>query len=322
MGSYDINMKAIMVDKLVKQYKSGVKALNELSLDVNRGEIFALIGPNGAGKSSLINILNTFLSPTSGKVSVLGRDIKNEQNYIRTLIACVSQQVSIDMHLSLNENMMFQSKLYKVDSSTAKNRINNLLDIFGLKQYLKYPVASYSGGIKRRLDIAMNMMSHPEILFLDEPTVGMDVQSRKAMWDMMRKIRDEFGTTIFLTTHYLEEADELSDTICIMKDGHELVQDSPKNLRRFIHQNMIRITLSCKDKAHEYAHNLSELSIIKTLRLNGNVLYAYVNDCKNEFKELIRFLLEHEVDFISIEIAEASLEDVFLALTGKEERIH
>lgn len=319
MNDFDEKAIAIHVDKLVKQYKNGVKPLNELSLEVNAGEIFTLLGPNGAGKSSLINILNTFLSPTTGKVTVLDKDINKDQHFIRTQIACVSQQISIDMHLSLNENMMFQSKLYKVDSSTAKNRINMLLDIFGLKQYLKYPVASYSGGIKRRLDIAMNMVSHPKILFLDEPTVGMDVQSRKAMWDMMRKIRDEFGTTIFLTTHYLEEADELSDTICIMKDGHELVQDSPKSLRSFIHRNMIRITFSCNEKAHECVRELSESSIVNSLRLSGNTLYAYVNDLRHDFKAVNRFLLEHDADFISIEISEASLEDVFLALTSKEE---
>ena len=180
-------MLAIEINKLVKQYKNGVRALDDLNLKVNCGEIFSLLGPNGAGKSSLINILTTFYKPTSGNVTILGKDLCKEPAWVRTQIACVAQRVSIDDHLSLMENMIFQSRLYKVDNATAKKRINTLIDSFGLSQYLKYPVASYSGGVKRRLDIAMNMVSMPKILFLDEPTVGMDIASRKAMWKIMQK---------------------------------------------------------------------------------------------------------------------------------------
>ncbi|NJB06986.1 ATP-binding cassette domain-containing protein, partial [Clostridioides difficile] len=144
--------------------------------------------------------------------------------------------------LSLMENMVFQSKMYKVEPQIAKQRIDSLIDKFDLSSYLKYPTSSYSGGVKRRLDIAMNMVSSPKILFLDEPTVGMDVDSRKSMWDMLLKIRDEYGTTIFLTTHYLEEAEQLSDNICIMKNGKDLAQGTPSSLRSYIRQNILRIT--------------------------------------------------------------------------------
>ncbi|MCB2311867.1 ABC transporter ATP-binding protein [Clostridium tagluense] len=175
-------MLAIEIDKLVKEYKNGVRALDDLSLKVKRGEIFSLLGPNGAGKSSLINILTTYYKPTSGNVTMLGKDLCKNPDWIRTQIACVAQHISIDAHLSLMENMMFQSRLYKVDAQVAKERINSLIDSFKLDQYMKYPTSSYSGGVKRRLDIAMNMVSMPKILFLDEPTVGMDAQSRKTMW--------------------------------------------------------------------------------------------------------------------------------------------
>ncbi|TEB11979.1 Daunorubicin/doxorubicin resistance ATP-binding protein DrrA [Pelotomaculum propionicicum] len=175
-----------------RAFKNGVRALNGLSLSVKQGEIFSLLGPNGAGKSSLINILTTCYAPTSGTVTMLGKDLYKEPAYIRSKIACVAQTVSIDTHLSLLENMMFQSRLYRVDNATARKRINTLIDSFGLSQYLHYPVASYSGGVKRRLDIAMNMVSYPQILFLDEPTVGMDISSRKAMWEIVRKVRDDF----------------------------------------------------------------------------------------------------------------------------------
>ena len=177
-------------------------------MSVKRGEIFSLLGQNGAGKSTLIKVLTTYLHPTSGKIFMFGKDIDHEAAEIRSEIGCVAQKTSIDTHLSLTENMHFQGKLYKIPKQDAKKRMEKLIDCFGLENYLQYPVASYSGGIKRRLDIALNLMSNPKALFLDEPTVGMDIQSRMAMWDMVRKIRTDFGTTIFLTTHYLEEADQ------------------------------------------------------------------------------------------------------------------
>lgn len=198
-------MTAIRVNDLVKKYKNGVQALDGLTLTVNEGEIFSLLGPNGAGKSTLIHVLTTFLRPTSGSAILLGKDVAQEAAAIRTQIACVAQRTSIDSHLSLTENMMFQSKLYRAPKPEAQKRLKTLISCFGLEQYLRYPVSSYSGGVKRRLDIALNMMSNPKVLFLDEPTVGMDIQSRMAMWGMMKKIKNEFGTTIFLTTHYLRK---------------------------------------------------------------------------------------------------------------------
>ncbi len=313
-------MEAIQVSNLVKQYKNGVRALDELSLNVKSGEIFALLGPNGAGKSSLINTLTTYLTPTSGTVTMLGKDLCKEPNFVRSQIACVSQRISIDAHLSLMENMIFQSRLYKVDAGAAKNRINTLIDSFGLEKYLKYPTASYSGGVKRRLDIAMNMVSYPKILFLDEPTVGMDIQSRKSMWEMMKKIRDEFGTTIFLTTHYLEEADELSDTICIMKDGHELVQDTPNNLRQYIRQNILKIGFENIEKAKSCAASLAKANPLKSFDVRGISIFFKVGNIKSDFTSVNRWLLDQGIDFVSLEVLQPSLEDVFLNLTNPNER--
>lgn len=311
-------MLAIEVQKLVKQYKNGVRALDELSMKVNSGEIFSLLGPNGAGKSSLINILTTFYKPTSGMVTMLGKDLCKEPAFIRTQIACVAQCVSIDEHLSLMENMVFQSRLYKVESATAKKRIETLIDSFGLAQYLKYPVASYSGGVKRRLDIAMNMVSYPQILFLDEPTVGMDIASRKAMWEIMQKVRNDFKTTIFLTTHYLEEADQLSDTICIMKEGHELAQGTPGSLRQYIRQNMLRIGFSDTKKAKNCAEALDSLHILSPMKIRENSIFADVGNDRKVFENVNKWLLEKSVPFEAIEIVQPSLEDVFLKLTGTE----
>lgn len=312
-------MLAIEIDKLVKQYKNGVRALDDLSLKVNSGEIFSLLGPNGAGKSSLINILTTYYKPTSGNVIMLGKDLCKNLEWVRTQIACVAQHVSIDAHLSLMENMMFQSRLYKVDAQVAKKRINSLIDSFELSGYLKYPTASYSGGVKRRLDIAMNMVSIPKILFLDEPTVGMDVESRKAMWKMLLKIRDEYGTTIFLTTHYLEEADQLSDTICIMKEGKELAQGTPSSLRSYTRQNMLRIAFSSIERTKKYKAALDKTGLIKFTNVRDNSVFAGVDHSRTAFTAVNKWLLDQHVEFDAIEIVEPSLEDVFLALTGSGE---
>lgn len=312
-------MLAIEIDKLIKQYKNGIRALDNFNLTVNCGEIFCLLGPNGAGKSSLINILTTFYKPTSGKVIMLNKDLCKDSPWIRTQIACVAQKVSIDEHLSLMENMLFQSRLYRIDQQSAKERISSLIKSFDLSGYLKYPTASYSGGVKRRLDIAMNMVSCPKILFLDEPTVGMDAASRKAMWKMLSKIRDEYGTTIFLTTHYLEEADELSNTICIMKNGRNLVQGTPYSLRSYTKQNMLRIAFSSMDNAMECKKALDSTGFTKLTNVRDNSIFAHVEDSKSAFKAVNLWLLNHDAEFEAIEIVKPSLEDVFLTLTGSAE---
>lgn len=312
-------MLAVEIDKLVKQYKNGVRALNDLSLNVNKGEIFSLLGPNGAGKSSLINILTTYYKPTSGNVTMLGKDLCKEPAWVRKQITCVAQHISIDGHLSLMENMLFQSRLYKVDKAVAKERINSLIDSFELSGYLKYPTASYSGGVKRRLDIAMNMVSSPKILFLDEPTVGMDALSRKVMWEMLMKIRNEYGTTIFLTTHYLEEADQLSDTICIMKEGKEIAQGTPGSLRSYIRQNMLRIVFPSAKGTRKYKDALDSTGLIKFTNVRDNSIFVGVDDSRIAFTAVNNWLLNNNVEFDAIEIVEPSLEDVFLALTGSGE---
>ncbi|MGC7870198.1 ABC transporter ATP-binding protein [Desulfosporosinus sp. SYSU MS00001] len=313
-------MTAILVKELVKKYKNGVQALNGLTLSVNEGEIFSLLGPNGAGKSTLINVLTTYLSPTSGSVIMFGKNVVDEAAAIRTKIACVAQRTSIDTHLSLTENMMFQSKLYQVSKTEAQKRMKALISCFGLERYLKYPVSSYSGGVKRRLDIALNLMSNPKVLFLDEPTVGMDIGSRMAMWDMMKKIRNDFGTTIFLTTHYLEEADQLSDTICIMKNGKEIIQGSPNALREYLHQDMLKISFSSNEEAKSCFELLKSAIDLQESDLRRNKIITELKNGHHDLEKATRRLLEHSVSFLGIEIMQPTLEDVFIRLTGIDEK--
>ena len=312
-------MAAILVENLVKQYRNGVQALNGLSLTVNAGEIFSLLGQNGAGKSTLINILTTYLCPTSGNIQVFEKDIYREAPAIRTEIACVAQKISIDTYLSLSENMMFQSRLYKIPNVEAKQRMERLISCFGLERYLKYPVSSYSGGVKRRLDIALNMMSNPKILFLDEPTVGMDVQSRRAMWDMMENIRADFGTTIFLTTHYLEEADRLSDTICIMNAGKEVIQGTPASLRKYLRQDMLKITFADKESAKQNLKQIQKLFADRNAELREENILIPIDDRQENLLRAGQFLCTGHIAFLGLEIMQPTIEDVFIRLTsGKE----
>lgn len=305
---------------MTKIYKNKNKALNNLSLTVKTGEIFSLLGPNGSGKTTLVNILTTYLRPTSGDAHIMGRNLMEDQNFIRTQIACVAQKASIDNHLTLYENMLFQSRLYRLDKSTAKNRMDTLIHALGLRDYVDFRVSTYSGGVKRRLDIAMSMMSYPKILFLDEPTVGMDIESRKTMWSIVKKIQADFGTTVFLTTHYLEEADLLSDTICIMKDGHELVQDSPKNLRRYTQQNLIRINLSSIEKAMEFSEVIKSLPFVRGIRSSEQAIFINTENSKRDFLAINRFALDKAFSFDSIEIVKPRLDDVFMTIIRGDER--
>ena len=313
-------MYAIEVSKAVKKYKNGVQALDQLSLSVKEGQIFSLLGQNGAGKSTLIRILTTYLRPTAGEITMLGKDVYTEAAAIRSEIACVSQHISIDTYLSLEENMMFQSRLYKIPKIDAQKRMEKLIaDVF-LCKYRIYPVSSYSGGVKRRLDIALNMMSNPRILFLDEPTVGMDIQSRMAMWDMMKKIRSDFGTTIFLTTHYLEEADQLSDAICIMKDVKEVIQGSPDTLKSVLRQNVIQVKFATNEDAQKYLPLLQQRQSSQTFSVRNASVLCNSNDDRSDMLDLMTFLLEHHIPLIGVEIVQPTLEDVFIRLTqdGRE----
>lgn len=313
-------MYAIQTQNTVKKYKNGVRALNGINISVKTGEIFSLLGQNGAGKSTLIKILTTYLKPTSGKVIMFNQDIHNQTDVVRSAIACVAQQTSIDTHLSLEENMMFQSRLYKIPKAKAKEKIEELIRDFELEQYRNYPVSSYSGGVKRRLDIALNMMSNPKILFLDEPTVGMDIQSRMRMWDMLLKIRDHFGTTIFLTTHYLEEADQLSDTICIMKDGKDVIQGTPLQLRSLIHQDSLQIQFLTQNEVQECLPLFQQLFVGRSVFARNKSIIVNIQNSHSDMEKAMNFLLKNHIPCQSIQIIQPTLEDVFLRLTTKKEQ--
>lgn len=312
-------MYAIQIENVIKEYKNGVQALSGLNLSVKQGELFSLLGQNGAGKSTLIRILTTYLKPTSGNIMMFGKDIEKEAAAIRAEIACVSQQTSIDTYLSLEENMLFQSRLYKIPKAEALDRMEKLITAFGLQQYRKYPVSSYSGGVKRRLDIALNMMTNPKLLFLDEPTVGMDIQSRQLMWEMISQIRNDFGTTVFLTTHYLEEADNLSDTICIMKEGKEVIQGTPLELRTYLRQDTVQIHFPNSSTTKQYLPQFRLHFHEQDIYAQNALIVINTHNSKTDLEKAVCFLLQEKIPFTGIEITQPTLEDVFLRLTSKRE---
>lgn len=310
-------MEAITVRELNKTFKNGKKALHNFNLTVSQGEIFSLLGQNGAGKSTLINILTTYILPTSGEITIMGYHLKNDSQSIRNCISCVAQHTSIDKHMSLKENLQFQGRLFGLDSATIQARSEELIQAFHLTEYCDFNVSEYSGGVARRLDIAMSMISHPKVLFLDEPTVGLDIESRQILWQMMKTIQEKFNTTIFLTTHYLEEAQLLSDTICIMKDGQPLIQGSMEELRKYFSEPVIRVELNTVDDIATIVERLNAQDVIKHVRVEEKTLYISVDDSSEGFAKSNLLLTENHIGFCAIEIQNPSLSDIFLKFTSQ-----
>ncbi|MDD5178203.1 MAG: ATP-binding cassette domain-containing protein [Candidatus Nanoarchaeia archaeon] len=222
---------AITVKDLVKKFKE-ITAVNKISFEVNQGEIFAFLGPNGAGKTTTIKMLTTLLAPTEGTISLNGYDPETQQNEVRKSFGIVFQDPSLDDELTAYENMEFHAVLYKVPKQLRKERINYLLNFVGLGDRKKDFVKTFSGGMKRRLEIARGLIHHPKILFLDEPTLGLDPQTRNSMWDHVKKLNKEENMTVFFTTHYMEEAEKIADKIAIIDQGKIILQGTLKEIKK------------------------------------------------------------------------------------------
>ena len=220
----------ITVKNLVKLYEPDVRAVDNISFTVTQGEVFGFLGPNGAGKSTAIKVLTTLLKKTSGEVKIKGFDVENDAREIRKLIGYASQEVGVDIDLTGRENIYLQCRFYHIPKDKAQQKANDLLKTVGLSGVADRLAGTYSGGMKRRLDLATALVSDPEILFLDEPTTGLDPQSRRAIWDHIRDLNKK-GTTIFLTTQYMEEADQLAHRLCIVDNGKIVAEGEPGKLK-------------------------------------------------------------------------------------------
>ncbi|WP_343209361.1 ABC transporter ATP-binding protein [Anaerolentibacter hominis] len=299
----------ITISNLTKQYNAArVKAVDGISFEVNRGELFAFLGVNGAGKSTTINILCTLLGKTGGEVSVCGFDIERQPDEVKNNIGVVFQTGVLDDKLSVSDNLMFRGALFGLDKKTLAKRINNLAVRLGMTEFLKRPYGKLSGGQKRKCDIARALISNPKILFLDEPTTGLDPQSRVDLWQVIRDIRDEFHTTIFLTTHYMEEVNS-ADRIAIIDKGRLLCLDTPEGLKSNYSYDTVKLTV--KNNNTEKIEN-----ILKEHKLEYQFSVDTFTLKVKSGLERIEMLAGLKALLSSVEIIKGDMDSVFLNVVG------
>jgi ABC-2 type transport system ATP-binding protein len=310
---------ALEVQNVVKKFPPATMAVNDVSFTVNEGEIFGFLGPNGAGKTTLIRMLTCLLKPTSGTAKIKSYDIIKNPTLVRRNMGVVSQAMTSDMDLTAWENLDIYGKSYDIPKKERQERIEYLLNIVELKERSNDLVATYSGGMRRRLEIARGLMHKPYILFLDEPTIGLDPQSRRVIWDLLQKIRSEAKLTIFITTHYMEEADILCDRIAIIDYGKIVALDSPTNLKRNIGGfDIIEVSLSEVNEA--ILNKLKSIELVKNVAQKDSTLRIYVENVAKAMPILLDEFKKLNVNILYLNVQEQSLEDVFIHYTGKSIR--
>lgn len=300
---------AILVEGLTKQYGS-LTALDHLDLQVRKGEIFGMLGPNGAGKTTLIRILTTLMRQSSGEAFIEGHDTLRHGREIRSLIGVVPQENSLDRYLTARENLELHGRLHGMESRLYRARIDELLDLMGLTRRQHDFPDTYSGGMQRRLVVARALVNRPQVLFLDEPTTGLDPQSRRSVWEYVRSIAGSM--TIFLTTHYLEEAEQLCDRIAIMDHGRLIAQGTTRELKERLAGDTL-YEIEFEDEAQRYAALLREMACVREIGIDGGRVNIALErwEC---LSEIISALNGAPVKRISLR--ERTLEEVFISLTG------
>ena len=304
-------MAVIDVNGLTKTF-SNVRAVKDVSFTVSEGEVFGFLGPNGAGKTTTINMLCTLVRPTSGSAILNGYDVITDKNAVRRSIGLVFQETTLDDHLTAEQNIMFHALAYGVSKKSRIQKTEELLVLLGLWDRRKDKITTYSGGMKRRLEIARGLVHLPKILFLDEPTLGLDPQTRNNIWEYILKLRDEQGLTIFLTTHYMDEA-EHSDRIAVIDDGRIVATDSPQSLKSQIQGDLVVIKSAQLEPISAKLRDAFSL----TPKIMDEAVTVQVPDGETFIP---RFLRDYEGDIQSIGLSRPTLEDVFLNLTGRHIR--
>ncbi len=304
-------MSIIQVKDLVKNY-NGVEAVRGVSFDVHEGETFGFLGPNGAGKTTTINVLCTLLSPTSGTAFVNGFDCTQEPHKVRSSIGLVFQEVTLDNELTAYENLKFHCYLYNMERRTAEVRIDEILGVVGLDSRRNDYVKDFSGGMKRRLEVARGLLHRPKVLFLDEPTLGLDPQTRRQVWDFIGRLKETEGNTVFMTTHYMDEA-EVCDRIAIIDKGRIIVCASPEELKSSLKGDTIYIRTADDEGAKREIRDRFGIEA-KTLT-DGLALLVEGGE-----KFIPRIFEELKTSIVSVNLKRPSLDDVFLHLTGREIR--
>ncbi len=312
-------MDSIETVKLTKHFISGktrVESVRGIDIVVKKGEIFGFLGPNGAGKTTAMRMLTTLLTPTSGTALIDGLDIKEQANAVRTRIGYVSQAGGLDPHATPRENLILQGRIFGMSFSEAANRAQELIKLFDLTEYADRPVKTLSGGQRRRADIALSVVHTPRVLFLDEPSTGLDPQSRACVWEEIKKVR-ALGTTIFLTSHYLHEVDVLCDRIAIMDHGTIVAEGTSVALKKQIAGDVITVGFGVLEHKEQARSLLRDQGFVRSLCEDNDLLRVYVDQGETSLPHVLRTLDHASLTVNTISLARPSLDDVFLKQTGR-----
>jgi len=316
-------MSVIETSQLTKVFPGNIRAVDSIDFEVKAGEIFGFLGPNGAGKTTTIKMLNTLIRPTSGTAVVTGFDILKNPAVIRKNIGYVAQDVGVDEYATGRENLTLYGHFYRLDGRTIKQRVKEIFELVDLAGFEDKRVSTYSGGMRKRLDIAMGLIHQPQLIFLDEPTVGLDPQTRTHIWDYIHNLAKVMGVTIFLTTHYMEEADHLADRIAIIDLGKIIAMGTPNELKEAIGGDVIILT-PCEtgdEQCDEFIRKTQSVLadkpfVLRTQPADGE-LAVYVNKGESAAPNIMRLLAKEGIEVESLSVSRPSLDDVFLKYTGR-----
>ena len=312
-------MYSIETKSLTKSFGDLV-AVNDISFSVEKGEIFGFLGPNGAGKSTTMMIFTTLLKPTSGKALIAGFDVTKDAKQVRENIGFVQQETTVDEYLTGRENLLLQAKLNHIPKNEINQRIDDVLELIELSDKQDQAVVTYSGGMRKRLDIAGGLLHRPKVLFLDEPTVGLDIQTRRKIWQYIKKIHVEFEMTIFVTTHYMEEADSLCDRIGIMDHGKIQVIDTPENMKNALGNEIISLVIDTNNNHDSFLEELKKIEFIKKINEDNLKLTLFTSNGTEVIPEIFQISSKLDIKINSISLTQPTLDDVFISYTGHEIR--
>ena len=302
--------QAIKISKLFKNYDT-VKAVQGVDLEIKKGEFYGLLGPNGAGKSTTINSITSLVKPSGGNIEIFGKNIENDFRFARSQVGIAQQEVSMDWFFPLEQLLYFQAGFYGVSRSSAKERIEYLLEKLGLSKHKSKKMRELSGGMKRRLQIAKALVHDPEIIILDEPTAGVDVELRHDLWLYLQELHKE-GKTILLTTHYIDEAELLCERVGIIDKGKLIVEDTVSNLKKMVKNSSLEIRL--KDSLNSDFSFLNKYDY----KISEETVQIFTDKPNLELPSIILKFSEKDIKIEDIHIPQTSLEDVFLDLTGRK----
>ncbi len=309
-------MNVIELNELTKKF-GDLTAVDNVSFTVKEGEIFGFLGPNGAGKTTTVSMLSTLKEPTSGTAKVNGYDIVGKQEKVRESIGIVFQDPSLDEELTAYENLKFHAIMYELDDKTTEKRILKLLELVGLQDRRDVLVSNFSGGMKRRLEIARGLMHYPKVLFLDEPTIGLDPQTRHLIWEYVEKLNQDENVTVILTTHYMEEAEKLAHRIAIMDHGKIIAIDTPEGLQDLVEGETVSFQTSQPQK---FSNGLQGVEWVDKVQTYDEHVEVTLKNGEDNLPLLFRTIFEYGVDIRSVSVQKPTLEDVYIQLTGKSIR--